>query len=70
MTDRAETARARLAKAFRDVGDPGMEKLASEGYYGDFTSPLDFPITQLVIDCQTKGYMAIATRAMEGEFDG
>lgn len=47
-----------------------MEKKAREGYYGDFSSPLAMPITQLVIDCKAKGYDAIAQRAMNGEFDG
>lgn len=68
--DDATRARINLAEAFRAHGDFEMEKRAREGYYGDFTSPLAFPMLQLVEDCRAKGYIRIAERAMNGEFDG
>ena len=70
MTQEARMAREKLAQALHAVGDFAMEQRSREGYYGDFTSPLATPITQLVMDCKAKGYDAIAIRAMEGEFDG
>ena len=47
-----------------------MEKRAREGYYGDFTSSLAMPITQLVLDLRAAGKEELARRAMDGEFDG
>lgn len=43
---------------------------AADGYYGDFTSPLAFPITQLVADARAEGLEMIALGAMDGEYDG
>jgi hypothetical protein len=63
-------AAERLAQALHAVGELEMEKLAREGYYGDFTSPLDTPIMQLVSDLMDRGYDDLARRAREGEFDG
>jgi hypothetical protein len=68
--NRALVARGRLAEAFRAQDDSAMAAKARSGWYGDFTSPLAFPITELVRDCQAKGYHAIAERAMSGDFDG
>jgi hypothetical protein len=65
------TPAQRLAKALREAGASGaMIDRAESGYYGDFTSPLTFPITQLVKDARTEGLEGIARRAMQGEFDG
>ena len=50
-----------------------MADAAKEGYYGDFTSPLAMPITQLVSDLakvNTDEALALRQRAMDGEFDG
>jgi hypothetical protein len=63
-------ASERLAQALHAIGEFKMEQKAREGYYGDFTSPLAMPITQLVTDLKAKGHDALAYRAMKGEFDG
>jgi len=63
-------ASEKLAQAFHAVGDFDMEQKARDGYYGDFSSPLTFPIMALVEHCREKGYEDIAERAMNGEFDG
>jgi hypothetical protein len=50
-----------------------MADAAKDGYYGDFTSPLATPITQLVTDLHKLGTPAaldLRRRAMDGEFDG
>lgn len=60
----------KLAQALHAEGLFDMERKAREGYYGDFTSPLAMPITQLVRDLQAKGAMKLAEDAMNGEFDG
>jgi hypothetical protein len=63
--------RERLAAALRGAGAPAeMIERAERGYYGDFTSPLTFPITQLINDARAAGLDDIANRAMRGEFDG
>jgi len=64
-------AAERLTKALEEAKAPShMVERARDGFYGDFTSPLAFPITQLVLDCNNAGLRAVAERAMEGEFDG
>jgi len=63
-------ASEKLAQALHAEGLLDMEAKAREGYYGDFTSPLAMPITQLVKDLQAKGARKLADRAMDGEFDG
>lgn len=63
-------AAEKLAQALHAEGLLEMEQKAIEGYYGDFTSPLAMPISQLVRDLQAKGAMELADRAMDGEFDG
>ena len=63
--------REKLAAALRAAHAPAeMIERAERGYYGDFTSPLTFPITQLVRDAQAAGLDDIANRAVRGEFDG
>jgi hypothetical protein len=70
MTTQTTPAR-RLAKALQDAGaSERMIARAEGGYYGDFTSPLALPITQLVKDARAEGLEGIARRAMQGEFDG
>ena len=65
------TASKKLAKALREAGAPKeMISLAAQGYYGDFTSPLATPISQLVSDCREEGLESVAIRAINGEFDG
>jgi len=64
-------AAARLTYALESVGAPAeMISLARAGYYGDFTSPLSFPILRLVADARAAGLERIAARAMLGDFDG
>jgi len=59
-----------LAEALEEVGaPPEMITRARDGYYDDFRSPLDMPITALVQDARTHGLESIATRARHGEFD-
>jgi hypothetical protein len=61
----------KLAAALRAAGaSQYMISKAADGYYGDLTSPLAFPITQLVKDALALGLNDIARRAMDGEFDG
>jgi hypothetical protein len=61
----------KLVAALRAAGAPQyMINKAAEGYYGDFTSPLASPITQLVEDAFALELNDIARRAMDGEFDG
>lgn len=67
MTD----ASTRLTNVLLEANAPEhMIANAKEGYYGDFTSPLATPITQLVNDCYAYNMQAIAKFAMNGEFDG
>jgi hypothetical protein len=63
-------AAEKLAQALHAEGLFAMEEKALAGYYGDFTSPLSAPITQLVKDLLAKGKRKLAERAMDGEFDG
>ena len=66
-------AKVRLTDELRKIHAVKMAEKASEGYYGDFTSPLATPIMQLVADLNaigTKEAKALARRAMDGEFDG
>ena len=64
------SAREKLAQAFHAVGDLEEEQRARDGMYGDFTSPYAMPITTLVNRCREKGYNQIASRAINGDFDG
>lgn len=64
------SAAEKLALALHQEGLPDMEAKAREGYYGDFTSPLATPISQLVSDLLAHGKNELAARAMSGEFDG
>ena len=67
----AHRPREKLAAALREASAPAeMIERAARGYYGDSTSPLTFPITELVKDAQAAGLNDIARRAMDGEFDG
>jgi hypothetical protein len=61
----------RLEIALREAGAPAdMCERAGQGYYGDFTSSLAFPITTLINDCMALGLTEIADRARKGDFDG
>lgn len=61
----------KLEIALREAGAPAdMIERASRGYYGDFSSPLAFPITTLINDCMQHGLTEIADRARKGDFDG
>jgi hypothetical protein len=61
----------KLVRDLRAAKAPeAMIQLALEGYYGDFTSPLAFPITQLVADASNAGLLDIAEKARHGEYDG
>jgi hypothetical protein len=64
-------AQQRLTEALIEAGAPAhMVDAAKKGYYGDFSSPLATPITQLVNDCYAYNLIALGKRAMHGEFDG
>ena len=64
-----ETAQ-RLAEAMGAAGAPSwMVIKARSGHYGDYTSTLAFPITQLVADLEAAGLGALADRARAGDFD-
>ena len=64
-------AKEKLIKALEQANAPTeMIKKAQVGHYGDFTSPIAMPITQLVIDATANRLMDIAKRAKDGEFDG
>lgn len=60
----------RLAQEFHAVGDFDLEKKAREGYWGDFTSPLAMPQSELYALAKDKGYERIAAGVLEGKFDG
>jgi hypothetical protein len=61
----------KLTAALREANAPAdMIERARSGYYGDFTSPLPFPISQLIADARQAGLVTIARLAMDGEFDG
>ena len=61
----------RLTIALENAGAPqAMIDRAKMGYYGDFTSPIPAPITQLVHDLKQAGLHSLANKAMVGEFDG
>lgn len=70
MKSETETSAYKLARAMESYGLPeDMIKHAKLGYYGDFTSPLDCPITQLLLDLGDK-YPELSKRVIAGEFDG
>jgi hypothetical protein len=65
------TPAEKLTQALRDAGAPiEMIERAMSGYYGDFTSPLALPITQLVVDAEAAGLYEIAMQARRGVYDG
>lgn len=65
------TAAEKLTSALKAANAPAaMIERAAAGYYGDFTSPLTFPIMQLVSDAKAAGLHQIAKQAMAGEYDG
>lgn len=67
----SDNAASRLAKALTEARAPSaMIAAAYDGFYGDFTSPLATPISQLVADLDYCGLNELAQRAMRGEFDG
>lgn len=53
-----------IAEASNDLLDN-----ARNGLYHDFTSPLAFPISQLVADLDAAGLSTMARRARDGEYD-
>jgi len=60
----------RLAQAMEQAGCPADGiAMARQGYYDDFKSPLATPIVQLVSDLRANGFLELAQRAMDGEFD-
>lgn len=60
----------RLAAVLADARLPKLAKLASEGYYDDYESPLTTPCFQLVADLRAVGHHDLAERAERGEWDG
>jgi hypothetical protein len=63
--------KARLAQALMEADAPAdMIDDATRGRYADFESDSATPIMDLVRDCRRLGLNEIATRAMDGEFDG
>jgi hypothetical protein len=64
-------ASQKLSAALRKKNaPPEMIERAKKGYYGDFTSPLATPITQLILDATKAGLPSIALQARLGDFDG
>jgi len=62
----------RLAKELELINQPEMAAKAREGYYDDFLSPLDMPMSQLLEDLMRTGHGAaikLRERVMTGEFD-
>lgn len=67
----SDTAAVRLVRALNEANAPRVLILrAQDGYYGDFTSPLATPITELVKELEIMNLLDLAQRAMKGEFDG
>ena len=66
-----DNAAVRLVHALKEAKAPHHMILnAKDGFYGDFTSWHETPITQLVNDCYAYNLHDLAKRAMNGEFDG
>lgn len=67
----------KLAEELRTLGLTDMARLADEGYYHDFLSPLTFPEIQLVTDLQEasmgspneKAILLLRGRVINGDFD-
>ena len=62
----------KLAGELRMAGLPKMADKAATGYYDDYLSELDTPISQLVEDLANAGTPAAMTlrrRAIDGDFD-
>ena len=62
----------KLAQALTEAGLHEMAKLAAQGYYHDFLSPLDLPEMQLDADLHAAGTpsaQALRRRHHNGEFD-
>lgn len=73
MRERADQARQRLRDALGAIGQDRMAWRAGEGFYGDFTSPLATPKTELIHELGrlgTDAAIALARRVADGEFDG
>ena len=68
MPDATRT-KDRLTKVLITAGLLGLAGKAAMGYYDDFESPLDTPITNLVNDLRTAGREDLAQRAIDGEWD-
>jgi len=62
----------KLAQALTEAGLHEMAKLAAQGYYHDFLSPLDLPEMQLLDDLAKAGTpeaMVLRMCAINGDFD-
>jgi hypothetical protein len=71
ITNSSGDAATILVRALKEANAPHHMILnAQEGFYGDFTSSLATPITQLVNDLYAYNLISLAKRAMSGEFDG
>ena len=71
MKPKTTPAAQRLTIALVEANAPKeIVDLARDGMFGDFTSPYDMPITELVVKCESLGLHDIASRAKNGEFDG
>lgn len=61
----------RLARALEAEGVPvSIVAQARQGYYDDYESEIATPQMTLVADLQAHGFMLLAKRAMDGEWDG
>lgn len=60
----------RLARVLAENGLRGMAAKAMLGCYDDYESMSATPIMHLVRDLKAAGKPDLATRAMNGEFDG
>ena len=64
-------SKERLAKAMEDAAcPPGLIERAKAGEFDDFESPHATPCIQLVRELSQLGFLVLAKRAMNGEFDG
>ena len=63
------STKERLAQVLHSAGLLDMEKAARAGRYDDFESESATPMIDLVNDLRAFGNHALATRAMNGEFD-
>ena len=70
MTEGKISTKEKLAQVLHAAGLFTMEAKARSGYYDDFESPIAAPITRLIFDLRAAGKYNLATRAMNGEWDG